>query len=137
VTKGKAIIGIVIIGVILIGLLVYRGQTDDQSTSLKMPGASASLSLGITYLQINPALSAYYGLGVDSGALVTGVASGSLAERAGIRKGNVIISFNGTSLGEKTPFLGMMRQCNSGTRIEMEIWSENGIRTIELAHIAD
>jgi S1-C subfamily serine protease len=93
-------------------------------------------NLGITYLTITPTLAAYYQLGVESGALVTEVGSNSIADKAEVKVGDVILSFNGARLGEGVPLLGMMRACHPGDRIVMEVLRRNSITSVELVHTA-
>jgi serine protease Do len=88
----------------------------------------------MTYLQVTPQLSAYYGIGVESGALVTEVVPDSPAERSGIREGDIILSFNGTRLEKGSPLLGMMMTCPAGNRVMLEIMRTGNIRMVELFH---
>lgn len=50
------------------------------------------------------------------GAYVGGVASGSLAERAGIRAGDVIVSIDSDRVSSVAELQGIIRQMRSGTR---------------------
>ena len=76
-----------------------------------------AMNLGITYLRVTPKLAAYYDLGVDSGVLVTEVASGSLMDQASVQVGDVISSCNGVKLGEGVSLLGMTRASRPGDAI--------------------
>jgi S1-C subfamily serine protease len=77
-------------------------------------------------------VSAYYGLGIDSGALVTDVAKGGLIEKAGVKAGDVITAFNGTKIGADTPLLGMMRGCCIDEGVTLEVWSSDYCRFVEI-----
>ena len=92
------------------------------------------LNLGITYLPLTPRLAAMYGLDVDSGALVTQVIPGSHADKAGVKVGDVIVSFNRVRIGQEAPLLGMMQVCTQGSRIELEMHTGNTVRTVEFVH---
>ena len=118
---------------ILLGLFVFVWQTEEQSTSERAPEAASTVGLGITYLPLTPGSSGYYDLGVDSGVLVTEVTSGSPAGKAGVKVGDVIVSFNGVALEEGVPLLGMMRACHAENRMVLEVWRGKSMRTIELA----
>lgn len=123
-----------IIVLILVGLFMFQWPSEEQSPSELAPETEAPINLGITYLPITPGLAAYYGLGVDCGALVTEVTPGSSADKAGVEVGDVILSFNGVKLEETVPLLGLMRLCHAGSRVTMEIQRESSTRMVELFH---
>ncbi|MCL5946614.1 MAG: PDZ domain-containing protein [Chloroflexi bacterium] len=75
--------------------------------------------LGITYLQVTPQVAPGYGLHVDWGILVTGVAEGSSAARAGIRPGDVIYSFQDVPLGPAVSFLDLLWHQQPGTSVKL------------------
>ena len=56
---------------------------------------ASAVSLGGTYLPLAAGLTTYYDLGVYSGALVTEATSNSPADKASVKVGDVILSFNG------------------------------------------
>ncbi len=125
-------IGAAVLSVLILGFYFHPWRTE---TSLSLEPAresSASIDLGVTYLPLTPGLSAYYDLGVDSGALVTEVAIDSPADRAGVRVGDVILSFNGASVEKETSLLGMMRACPTGSNVVLEVCRGKRNQIIEL-----
>lgn len=54
--------------------------------------------LGVVIQQLTPELAAHFGVNQTNGALVTQVATGSPAEKAGLRSGDVITKFNGRQI---------------------------------------
>jgi serine protease Do len=54
--------------------------------------------LGVIVPNISPELKSKLGLGTDQGSLVSDVVPGGPAERAGIRRGDVILPFGGTAI---------------------------------------
>ncbi len=102
--------------------------------SEQMQGNSSALDHGIVYLPVTQRIADYYGLGVDSGALVTQVTKDSLVDQAGIKVGDVILSFNGVHIGEATPLLGMMRSCPMGNGIILGVWSDGNTREVTIIH---
>ncbi len=120
---------------ILLGLFLFRWQSEDQSPPGQVQETDTAVNLGITYLPVTPRLSAYYGLEVDSGALVTEVTHDSPADKAGMKVGDVILSFNGARLEEGAPLLGMMMACPAGNRIALEVWRGNSTSIVELVHM--
>ena len=68
--------------------------------------------LGVNIYPVTPDVAKEFGLSESSGALVASVASGSAAERAGIKTGDIITSINGVVMkdpGELRNTIGMLR----------------------------
>src|SRR4030042_5738966 len=93
-----AIIGTVIVIPLLLGFFFFWTQTD---AGRPAQIDETSPGLGITYLTITPAVSAYYRLGVQYGALVTGVIPGSPADLSGVAAGGVILRFHCPKIEEE------------------------------------
>ena len=102
---------------ILIGVFFFWAQPGDAQ-----PAGQTSGGLGITYVTVTPVVSASYQLGVQTGALITWVAPGSPAELAGVKAGDVIVTFNETKINEGAPLLGEMMACPAGEAIGLEVW---------------
>ncbi len=136
-SKGRlAIISVVIAAVVAILLLFFLLPW---SMEVRLPSEpvndnQTATDLGFSYLPVTPQISAYYGLGVDSGALITEVNPESPASKAGMEVGDVILSFNGARVEETAPLLGMIMVCPAGNRIELEVWRGKSLSTIELIH---
>ncbi len=136
--KAKLVIvfaAVVGIAAVMLGFWLFAGQTEDRA-ALEAT-AIDSASLGIIYLPVTRGLSEYYGLGVESGALVTEVTTGSPADQAGLQVGDVILSFNGARPEEPTPLLGMMMACPVGDRVTLEVWRGNSTLIVEFLHIEE
>ena len=63
---------------------------------------------------------AFYGY--PSGAVVLSVADGSPAYRAGIRKGDIIVSFDSKKITEYTMFETYLSECKPNQRVDIEIY---------------
>ena len=84
------------------------GQNSAPSTTQEN---SPAVKLGFSYLPVNRTVAQYYNLGVDSGALVTEVTKGGLADQAGIKPGDVVTCFDGCQITADTSLLGLMQSC--------------------------
>jgi S1-C subfamily serine protease len=134
-TRVILVFAAVIIGVAaLLGIFLLRGQAGDESQAEPVLTKRTSVGLGITYLPVTRPIAANYNLGVDSGALVTEIAPGSPAERAGVKAGDVILSFNGTTLDDEVPLLGMMMSCPAGSKVTLEVWRADNTVVVSLLH---
>ena len=132
-----AIISAVVVAVVTILLLFFLLPlyTEDRPPSELVRDNQTATDLGFTYLQITPQISAYYDLGVDSGALITAVIPESPAGKAGMEVGDVILSFNGAQVGETAPLLGMMMVCPAGHKMVLGVWRGKSVSTVELIHM--
>lgn len=72
---------------------VKIGKLDADETSAKS-GSSDLPKLGLSLQQLTPELAERFGYDDAKGVLVAGVESGSLAERAGIRRGSLILEID-------------------------------------------
>jgi len=134
--RGKVVLSVIaVISVLVITALVFLLQDRDEN-SIPAPAIlnSVTIDMGVSYLPVTPGLSEYYGLGVDSGALVTEVAQDSIADKAGLKVGDVILAFNGTEVGEDVPLFGMMRECPPGSPVTLEVWRGDSYQKVELLH---
>ena len=70
------------------------------------------------------------GLSVDQGALVTAIAAGGPAERAGLRRGDVIVEVNGDSVTTGEEIVYHLRKARVGDRLVLKVVRET--REIEI-----
>jgi serine protease Do len=68
-------------------------------TQLAEKGRVERSQLGVTIQQLTPDLARAFGVDAREGALVSSVAEGSPAERAGVKPGDVILEYDGTEVG--------------------------------------
>jgi serine protease Do/serine protease DegQ len=86
--------------------------------------------LGVNIIDVTPDVAQEFGLADVSGALVTGVAQGSAAERAGVKTGDIIVSVNGTPMkgaSELRNTIGMLR---IGDPVEIGLLRDGKLRKI-------
>jgi serine protease Do len=121
---GWVFISIAIVGVSAGAFFYYRHSVI--TVPDKIRSNASVIDLGVVYLPVTANTACCYNLTVDSGALVTQVGKGSPVDLAGIKEGDVILSFNGVAVGESTPLLGMIRSCPVDNDITLGV-SSNGI----------
>ena len=73
-------------------------------------------------------------LGLDSkrGALISDVVSGGPSEKAGLRAGDVILSFNGENIDDLRDLTKSVALSEADSTVEVSIWSEEREKTIDL-----
>ncbi len=77
--------------------------------------------LGVTIQEITPELSQKFGLKTAKGALIGDVAKGSPAEKAGLKRGDIILEFNGKKVDDVGNLRNMVAQSKVGAQIPLVI----------------
>lgn len=72
----------------------------------------------------------YYGY--PAGAVVTGVESGSPAEKAGIKRGDIITKFNGRDVTEYNVLGDLINDCDIGDTVEVELYRNGSTMKVKL-----
>ncbi len=125
----------VVLTVLMLSFLFFPQQSEDNLLLESTEDNTTATNLGFTYLPVTPRVSAYYNLGVNSGAMVTEVIPKSPAGIAGVEVGDVILSFNGDGIEEGVPLLGMMMACPANHNINLEIQRGENVSMVEFMHI--
>jgi S1-C subfamily serine protease len=104
--------------------------------------------LGVTTIEVTPSVARNLDLGVDSGALVVGVAPGSPADRAGIRSGrgapsgallpggDVIVRIAGTEVSSPQDVAGAVLDARTGESVDITIVRNGERRTLTARLVA-
>jgi len=94
--------------------------------------------LGVRYVLVDSKIKEKYNLPVDYGALVlkgangeAAVASGSAAEKAGIRENDVILEINGEKITTKNSMASIIQKYNAGDKIILKILRNGTEQNIE------
>jgi serine protease Do len=86
--------------------------------------------LGVQIQQVTPAIAASLGLHDEHGALVAVVTQNSPAAKAGLKQGDVILSFNGSEVGRLHDLPRLVAETPPETAAKIKVW-RNG-QTVEL-----
>jgi serine protease Do len=81
--------------------------------------------IGISANNVTPEMRRRYGL--DQGVMVTAVKNGSIAQRAGFRRGDLILEINREPLKTKRKYLKILDRAKRGDRIDFLIKRANSI----------
>ena len=101
------------------------------TSELRKHGHVARGSLGLETQTVNDVLAASFGLASARGALVTVVDANGPAGRAGIRVGDVVISYGGLMVERPEHFAQAVEETAPGTRTEIVLWRRNAqVRTM-------
>jgi serine protease Do len=77
--------------------------------------------LGVSIQEVTSDLAEEFGVRDLRGALVSGIMKGSPAEKAGIRQGDVVLSFNGKDVEDTGHLRNMVSQSPVGTKVKMKL----------------
>jgi len=87
--------------------------------------------LGISVQTVNPLLVLRYSLAVDYGAFINTIGSGSPAEAAGLKAGDIIVSFNGKDVATADDCLTAIRTAQIGQTVTIVYWREQTQTTVQ------
>jgi Do/DeqQ family serine protease len=88
--------------------------------------------LGITIQDVTPALAQALTLGVDRGALVTGVGADSAAARAGVKTGDVVLTLNGSAVANSTELRNRVGLTRAGEAVTLGLWRDGRTLDVEV-----
>ncbi|MHB1043931.1 MAG: trypsin-like peptidase domain-containing protein [Eubacteriales bacterium] len=113
-----------------IGFAIPSGTVQSVFDDLVEKGGVEHPWLGV-YLQSATAETAKsLGLSGQSGALIAGVIQGSPAEKAGLMRGDVIVSYNGVAINEPNQLIDQVQNTVLGGQVEIKIIRNGGERTL-------
>ncbi len=101
-------------------------------TSLVKNGHVERGFLGVNIQSLTPALAKQFKLDRINGALVSDVTSGSPAEKAGLKSGDVIREFNGQPVKDASQFKLQVAQTSPGAKATVQLIRNNETKSIDL-----
>ncbi len=85
--------------------------------------------LGVYVQKLTPELASSLGLDEDEGALVSDVTSGSPADKAGIKRGDVIVEFDGKKIDDISDLTTLAAVTSPGTKVDVKLIQDGKQRT--------
>lgn len=93
-------------------------------------GKVVHAKLGVTVQEVNQSFADSFNLATPEGALVSNVESGSAAEKAGLKAGDVIRKMNGQKIVSSGDLPAMVSLAAPGDKIKLEVWRQG--KAVEL-----
>jgi serine protease Do len=112
-------------GNIGIGFAIPVNMAKNVMEQLRTKGKVTRAQLGVTVQGVTSEMAESLGLKQANGAIVSGVASGSAAERAGVKRGDVIQSFNGVAVHDTNTLRNRVAEAGPGTTNELVVLRDN------------
>ena len=112
-----------------IGFAIPVNKIKKDISDIKKIGRIVYPMLGVRYVLVNKAIAESNKLSVDYGALISrgdnknepAIVSGSAAEKAGLKEGDIILEFNGTKINEENPLSKLILQYSPGETINLKV----------------
>ena len=108
-------------GNIGIGFAIPVNMAKHVMEDLRTKGKVTRGQLGVTVQQVTADMASSLGLKEAKGAIVSGVNEGSAAERAGLKRGDVIVSFNGQPVRDYNTLRNRVADAGPGAAAELVI----------------
>ncbi len=112
-------------GNIGIGFAVPANMAKSVMGQLRKTGKVSRGLLGVTVQNVTSDLAASLGLSEARGALVNSVQPGGPAERAGLRRGDVIVGFDGTPVTDSNSLRNRVASTQPGAEVTLTLTRDN------------
>jgi len=113
-----------------IGFAIPINLASNVVQQLKESGKVVRGWLGVVVQTVTPDLAQSFGLEDGHGALVADIAPGGPAETAGLKRGDIIIKFNGKSISEMSDLPMLVAQTPIGTKVSVSVLRDGKTRKI-------
>jgi len=100
-------------------------------TQLLQKGSVSRGYMGVTIQPVTEELSQSFGLKNAKGALVNDILKGGPAEKAGVRQGDVIISFNGSDVKDPSHLQRLVAEAGSAKSVKLKVFRDG--KDVELS----
>lgn len=119
-------------GSVGIGFAIPSNLARDIVEQLRDGGEVERGWLGVQIQEVTPELAEGLGLEEAQGALVASVQPGSPAENAGVRAGDVILSFDGQEVRQMRDLPRLVAGVKPGSEVDMEVWRNQELQSLEV-----
>jgi len=116
-----------------IGFAVPVNVVKSIITQIKDKGKVVRAELGVLIQPVTKELAQSFGLKETKGALISQVMPNSAAEKAGLRRGDIIIEFNGRKVDEFNDLPKMVASQPVGSKAKVKVIREGDEKTITVA----
>jgi serine protease Do len=115
-----------------VGFAIPIGLAKNVLDQLRETGRVERGWLGISIQEVTPELASSFDLEDATGALVAGVAPGSPAEQAGLKRGDVIVAFEGRDIADSHQLPALVAETPVGSQASVTVLRDGGRRNLEV-----
>src|SRR5471030_1453038 len=108
-------------GNIGIGFAIPANMAKHVMDELRTKGKVTRAQLGVSVQQITPEMAENLGLKQTTGAIVSSVSASSAAERAGVKRGDVIEAFNGQPVHDMNSLRNRVAEAGPGSTVDLTV----------------
>ncbi len=119
-------------GNIGIGFAIPSNQAKPVFAQLREHGYVARGWLGVEVQPVTPAIAESLGLEPETGALVAGVVPESPADKAGVRPGDVIVSYAAQDITRVRDLPRRVARTGTGQKVDIRVWRDGATRDLEV-----
>ena len=114
-----------------IGFAIPSSLTESVIDQLREHGRVERGWLGVTIQPVTPDIAESLNLKEASGALVADVVPNSPADKAGVRPGDVITSFDGKTVTRMKALPWLVANAKAKQKVELDVWRQGAHRTLK------
>ncbi len=118
-------------GSVGIGFAIPSAMVKSVIEQLRAEGRVERGWLGVTIQPVDDDVANSLAMVKPQGALVAGVTTDSPAAKAGLRPGDVILSFNGKEVEQMKDLPWLVADVKAGKKVKMEVWRDGKERTLK------
>jgi serine protease Do len=115
-----------------IGFAIPSNKATEILNDLIQKGKVSRGWLGVEIQNVDETIAQQFGLKDKAGVLVNNVVKNSAAERAGIKRGDIIVEANGTKIADSSGLQKMVRSTTPGKKIAMTVMRNHAPVTAEV-----
>jgi len=119
-------------GSVGIGFAIPSSQAKSVIAQLKDKGSVERAWIGVQIQPLSDDLAAGFGRENDQGALISSVVPDKPADDAGLKAGDIILSFNGKKIEEMRDLPREVAQSEIGKKVPMVVWRDEKKKTLKI-----
>ena len=104
-----------------IGFAIPSNMAKKVASQLREKGKVVRGWIGVTIQSVTPEIAQSFGLKEAKGALVADVVAGGPADKAGIKRGDIIVTFNGKDIKNSTDLPWIVAETSVGKTVDVKI----------------
>ncbi|MBC7733931.1 MAG: DegQ family serine endoprotease [Bacteriovorax sp.] len=104
----------------------------DVSKQLQATGTVSRGRLGVSIQELNKELAMSFKLDSAAGVLIAGVEPGSPADKAGLKRGDVILKYDGKAVDNAVELPRLVASSMPGTDATLDVWRQGASQTIKV-----